>query len=202
MSEFTSIFSSHWQWVLLSLWLLLFILSGIISPLFSSSILGTYRPGDFIFQCHIFCLFMLFMGFSRQEYRNGLPFPSSVDHDLSEFSNMTLPWGLILAPQPLYPGKCLYNRTTDTSQEDVWLLNENMALSIRPAHLAGAVNQLLDCMTSVSTGFPFCFDGFMLIAPKELCHVPSNWLPQFFWGNSVFSSDSFLAIARLLKNNK
>ena len=33
------------------LWLHLFILSGFISPLFSSSILGTYRPGEFIFQC-------------------------------------------------------------------------------------------------------------------------------------------------------
>ena len=153
--------------MLLSLWLLLFILSGIISPLFSSSILGTYWPGDFIFQCHIFCLFMLFMGFSRQKYRNGLPFPSSVDHDLSELSNMTLPWGLILAPQPLYPGKYLYNRTTDTSQEDVWLLNENMALSISPAHLAGAVNQLLDCMTSVSTGFPSCFDGIYVNSTKR-----------------------------------
>ena len=31
-----------------------FILSRVISPLFSSSILGTYWPGEFIFQCHIF----------------------------------------------------------------------------------------------------------------------------------------------------
>ena len=34
----------------------------------SSSILGTYPPGEFIFQCPMFCLFILFMGFSRQEY--------------------------------------------------------------------------------------------------------------------------------------
>ena len=34
-----------------------FILSGIISPHFSSSILGTYWPGEFIFQCHIFLPF-------------------------------------------------------------------------------------------------------------------------------------------------
>ena len=31
-----------------------------------------------------FYLFMLFMGFSRQEYWSGLPFPSPVDHILSE----------------------------------------------------------------------------------------------------------------------
>ena len=38
-----------------------------------------------------FCLFMLFMGFSRKEYWSGLPFPSPVDHILSEFSTMTHP---------------------------------------------------------------------------------------------------------------
>ena len=31
------------------------------------------------------------MGFSRQEYLNGLPFPSPVDHVLSELSTMTRP---------------------------------------------------------------------------------------------------------------
>ena len=35
-------------------------------PLFSSSILGTYRAGEFIFQGHIFLPFILLMGFSRQ----------------------------------------------------------------------------------------------------------------------------------------
>ena len=33
-----------------------------------------------------FCLFILFMGFSREEYWSGLPFPSPVDHVLSELS--------------------------------------------------------------------------------------------------------------------
>ena len=70
----------------------LFILSGVISPLFSSSILGTYWPEEFVFQCPIFfCLIILFMGFSRQEYWSGLPFPSPVDHILSDLSTMTLP---------------------------------------------------------------------------------------------------------------
>ena len=41
-------------WVLFSLWLSLCIPSGAISPLFSRSILGTYWPGAFIFQCPIF----------------------------------------------------------------------------------------------------------------------------------------------------
>ena len=38
-----------------------------------------------------FCLFILFMGFSRQEYWNCLPFPSPADHILSELSTMTHP---------------------------------------------------------------------------------------------------------------
>ena len=36
-------------------------------------------------------MFLLFMGFSGQEYRSGLPFPSPVDHVLSELSTMTRP---------------------------------------------------------------------------------------------------------------
>ena len=36
-----------------------------------------------------FCFFILFMGFLRQDYWSGLPFPSPVDHVLSELSTMT-----------------------------------------------------------------------------------------------------------------
>ena len=36
--------------------------SGVISPLFSNSILGTYRPGEFIFQCPIFLPFHIVHG--------------------------------------------------------------------------------------------------------------------------------------------
>ena len=53
-SDFTSITSHTHNWVLFLLWLHLFIISGVISPLFSSSILGTYQPEDFIFQFPIF----------------------------------------------------------------------------------------------------------------------------------------------------
>ena len=56
-SDFTSITSHIHSWALFLLWFRLFILSGVISPLISSSILGTYRPEEFIFQCHIFLPF-------------------------------------------------------------------------------------------------------------------------------------------------
>ena len=38
-----------------------------------------------------FCLFILFMGFSRQEYWSGLAFPSPVDHILSDLSTISRP---------------------------------------------------------------------------------------------------------------
>ena len=58
---------------------------------------GTYWAptdlGDSSFNVLSFCLFILFMGFSRLKYWSGLPFPSPVDHILSELSTMTcLSW--------------------------------------------------------------------------------------------------------------
>ena len=47
--------------------------------------------GSSSFSVLSFCLFILFMGFSRQEYWNDLPFPSPVDHILSDLSTMTCP---------------------------------------------------------------------------------------------------------------
>ena len=64
--------------------------------LFSSSILDTYWHEGSMFQCHSFLPFTLFKGFSRQECKSGLPFPSPVDHVLSEISTMTcLSWGAL-----------------------------------------------------------------------------------------------------------
>ena len=54
------------------------------------------RPQDLgssSFSILSFCLFILFTGLSRQEYWSRLPFPSPVDHVLSELSTMThLSW--------------------------------------------------------------------------------------------------------------
>ena len=87
-SDLSSITSHIHNWVLFLLWLHHFILTGVFSPLISSSILGTYRPGEFLFQYPIFCLFILFMGFSRQECWSDFPFLSPVDHILSDLSTM------------------------------------------------------------------------------------------------------------------
>ena len=73
------------------LWLHLFILSGVISKLFSSNILGTYQPGEFIFQCHIFLLFHAVNGVLKVRilkwfalpFSSGPPFVRTLHHDPS-----------------------------------------------------------------------------------------------------------------------
>ena len=91
-SDLASITRHIHIWVLFFLWLCLFFLSEVISPLISRSILGTYWPGEFIFQWN-FCLLLLSMGFSRQEYWSDLSFPSSVDQIFSKLFTITnLSW--------------------------------------------------------------------------------------------------------------
>ena len=48
--------------------------------------------GSSSFSVLYFFFFMLFMGFSRQEYWSGLPFPSPVDHILSDPSDPITLW--------------------------------------------------------------------------------------------------------------
>ena len=92
--DFASSITNHiHNWMLFSLWLHLFILSGVF---LHSSPVAYWAPTDLgssSFSVLSFCLFILFMWFSRQEYWSGLPFPSPVDHVLSELSTMTrLSW--------------------------------------------------------------------------------------------------------------
>ena len=89
--DLASITSHIYNWVLFLLWLHPFILSGVISPLISSSILGTTDLGSSSFSVLSFCLFIQFTAFSRQECWSGLPLASPVDHILSELSTMTCP---------------------------------------------------------------------------------------------------------------
>ena len=56
-SDLASVTSHIHNWVLFLLWPHRFIFSGVISPLISSSLLGTYLPGEFIFHCPIFLSF-------------------------------------------------------------------------------------------------------------------------------------------------
>ena len=78
------------------LWLCLFILSGVISPLISSSILGTYWSREFIFQCPIFLPFHTVHGVLKARILKWFAIPISMDHILSELSTKTCPSWVVL----------------------------------------------------------------------------------------------------------
>ena len=90
-SDLTSITSHIHNWELFLLWLSLVILSGAIFLLISSSILGTYRPGDFIFQCPIFLSFHTVHGILKARilkwfaipFSSGPYFVRTLQHDPS-----------------------------------------------------------------------------------------------------------------------
>ena len=76
--DLVSITSHMYNWVLFLLWLCLFIYSRFISPVIFSSILGTYWPGEFIFQCPIFLPFHTLRGLLKAGIlkRFAIPFSS------------------------------------------------------------------------------------------------------------------------------
>ena len=90
-SDFTSITSHIHNWILFLLWVHPFILSGVISPLISSNILGTYRRGEFIFQCPIFLPFHTVHGVLKARilkwfaipFSSGQRFVRTLHHDPS-----------------------------------------------------------------------------------------------------------------------
>ena len=64
--------------------------------------IGTYRPMEFIFQCPIFLSFHTFVGVLKARIL-GLPFPSPVDHILSELSTINhLSWMALLGMAPCF----------------------------------------------------------------------------------------------------
>ena len=77
---------SHSQLGAVFLWFHLFILSEVIFHSFPVAYSVPTDLGSSSFSVLPFCLFILLMGFSRQECWCGLPFPFPVDHILSEFS--------------------------------------------------------------------------------------------------------------------
>ena len=70
------------------LWFHLFIISGVISLLLSSSILSTYQPGEFIFQCHIFLPFHTVHGVLTARIVKWFTILFSRDLILSDLSTM------------------------------------------------------------------------------------------------------------------
>ena len=71
------------------LWLHLFILSGVISPLISNSMLGTYRPGEFIFHCPMFLPFHTVHGVLKARILKWFAIPFSSGTRFIRLSTMT-----------------------------------------------------------------------------------------------------------------
>ena len=96
-SCFASITSHIHNRVLFLLWFHLFILSEVISPLISSGLLGTYQPGEFIFQCPIFYPFHSVHGVLKARiwkwfaipFSSGPHFVRTLHNDLSVFGGPT-----------------------------------------------------------------------------------------------------------------
>ena len=84
--DFTSITSHIHNWVLFLLWLCLLILSGVLSPLFSSSTLGLPAWGVHLAVSFLFAF--SYCSWGSQEYWSGLLFPSPVDHVSRRFHNL------------------------------------------------------------------------------------------------------------------
>ena len=75
--------------------------------------------GSSSFSILSFCLFILFMGFSRQEYWSGLPFPTPVDHILFDLSTMTRP--SCVAPQAWLS----FTELDKAVVHVIWFVNQN-----------------------------------------------------------------------------
>ena len=93
-SDLASITSHFYSWVLFLLWLHPFIVSGVLSPVISSSILGTYRSGEFLFQCPIILPFHIVHRVLKVRIMKWFAIPFSVGHILSDLSTRTCPSGL------------------------------------------------------------------------------------------------------------
>ena len=115
-SDLGSITSHIHNWVLFLLWLHPFILSEVVSPLISSSILDTYRPGEFLFQYPIILPFHTVHGVLKARILKwfAIPFsngPHSVHCPHSEklrWNNNKRGWWLDLSyPRPRHEGHLL-----------------------------------------------------------------------------------------------
>ena len=92
---------------------------------------------------YLFCFFILFMGFSRQEYWSGLPLPSPVDHVLSELSTMLCPFWVALDGTALSPEDKVHSyqecQRLD-SPDHLWLGLSKMLMFLKgsPLHETGS----------------------------------------------------------------
>ena len=89
--QITTIYDENW--VLFLLWLHPFILSGVISPLIFSSILGTYWHGEFLFQYPIILPFHTVHGLLKARILKWLAIPFSSGPQKRNAKGKIIVWG-------------------------------------------------------------------------------------------------------------
>ncbi|MES8047351.1 hypothetical protein U6L58_12175, partial [Cutibacterium acnes] len=88
-SDLASVTSHIYSWVLFLLWLHPFILSGVIYPLISNSVLGTYGPGEFLFRYPIILPFHTVHVVLKARILRDIPITTLDHHILTDLSTMT-----------------------------------------------------------------------------------------------------------------
>ena len=125
--------------------------------------------GSSSFSVLSFCLFILFMGLWRQEYGSGLPFPSPVDHILSDLSTMTCliracHYPLTFDPQGDFLHMCrvsLVPKRRGGGSRDPLILYSNRVLPLfvlaMVITLTIATTVTLKCLQEIKSGSLPCF---------------------------------------------
>ena len=147
-----------------------------------------WAPTNLGSSCPIFLLFILFMGFSRQEYWSGLPFPSPVDCVLSELSTMTSP---------------------------SWVALHGMAHSFIESDKA--VVHVIRLASVPRLWFSFCLpsDGFpggsvvknLPVNAGDMCSIPGLARPHVLWGSQthgpqIASGPCWLQLEKIPSSNE
>ena len=156
--------------MLFLLWLRLFILCGVISPLISSSILGTYQPGDFIFQCPIFLHFHTVHG-------------GSVGHDWATELN----WTTVYSVQSLSRVWLFATPWTEARQASLSITNSQSLLKLMSIALVMPSNHLILCNPLLL--LPSIFASISIFSSKSVLHImwPKYWSFSF----SISPSNEF-----------
>ena len=139
------------------------------------------------------------MGFSRQEYWRGLPFPSPVDHVLSEPSTMTRPSGPLF-----YLGLILNSNACEQSIRNIYRLLLWSSVQFSSVQSLSRVRLFatpwttarqasLSITNSWSSPKPMSIESVMPTNHLILC-CPLLLLPSIFPSIRVFSNESALHI--------
>ena len=143
----------------------LFVLSRTISNYLCCSPVAYWTPSDLggsSSSVVSFCIFILFMGFSRQEHWCGLPFPPPVDHILSElFTVMPSSWVTLhgLMPSLSYTSPFCHHKA-------VFHDGVNLVNSLKCTQKWNEIN--------FSISYYFCSEPFKFVLNKMVIHFKSE----------------------------